>query len=63
MELKITKQLCNKAVGKPCQICREVITEDEAAAGKLQATQTHRGYCFVHSRCWERELKGGNQGG
>lgn len=43
MELKITKQLSDKAVGKPCQICREIITESEAATGQFQATQTHRG--------------------
>lgn len=54
--MEYTKQLIEKAKGKSCKICQEHISESEADACEFQAVKTSRGwYCFIHTRCLERE--------
>ena len=60
-ELKLDKKLIALAKLSRCKLCQEEITETEADTGQFQATQTHRGgYCFVHTRCWKKEVSNEN---
>ena len=41
--MEYTKQLIQKAKGKPCKICYEMITESEADGQEFLATKTNLG--------------------
>lgn len=55
------KKLISNARRSRCRICHEYITEQEADACEFQATKTSSGYNFVHSRCWDKLMKGGTK--
>ena len=56
--MEITKQLIAKAKHSRCKICQEYISEAEADNQEFQVSKTSRGgYCFVHTRCWQKEVK------
>lgn len=53
--MEYSKQLIQKAKGKPCQICYKAITEIEADACEFECTRTQsRREVFIHSKCWSR---------
>ncbi len=55
--MEYTKQLKNKAVGRTCEICNTVITEDQAGNCELQYSKTANRELFIHTKCWN-ELYG-----
>ena len=56
--MEYTKQLINKAVGRTCEICNTVITENQAGSCEFQYSKTaNRRELFIHTKCWN-ELYG-----
>jgi E3 ubiquitin-protein ligase DOA10 len=50
------KKLIEKAEHSTCRICLEHITEPEADSQEFHAAKTSRGFNFVHTRCWMKEV-------
>lgn len=48
------KRLIQKAKGKPCRICYQIITETEADNCEFHYSKTtNRKDKFIHTKCWK----------